>query len=176
LTSNATYLNIVVALHHGKLVEIQPLRQLGDNVRRLLVVPDIAELLAGKSGQNFPHYLADAVIGRYVTGYLVTVSLKGNPTPKPDLERLEDLDEVWALCFRKPAPGWRILGRFAQRDVFIGFRAYDRHALGRKSNYTEKAQEIPNAWSDLLGPTPILHAETVGAYLSGVYRDVDQET
>jgi hypothetical protein len=143
----------------------------------LLVTPIIADLLSGKDiSSGFPDYAADTIVGRYTAGHLVTVSLLGDPDKrKPDLERLENVHEVWALCFRKPRPGWRILGRFVQRDMFVGLRAYDRHVLGKKSNYAKNAKAIPNDWTNLLGDAPVLFAATAGEYLSGVHRDVDQE-
>jgi hypothetical protein len=177
LTSNATYLNYVVALSARQLVEVHPLRPKAGPVRRLIVKPDIDPLLQGadvKSG--FPHYQADHVVGKYVAGQLVTVSLIGNSKAEPDMERLEDLDEVWALCFRLPRPGWRLIGRFLQRDLFISLRAYDRHFLGKREKYHKHAAEIIDDWKTILGDLEPLRGTSVNDYLSGVWRDVDQKT
>jgi hypothetical protein len=151
-------------------------RPKADQVRRLIVRPEMDLLLKGaKPETGFPHYKADFLFGTYAAGYLVTVSLIGNSKAKPDLERLEDLDEVWALCFRKPRPGWRFLGRFAQRNQFIGLRAYDRHALGPKRSYHKKAEQIIDDWKAVLGDLEPLRGKSVSDYLSGVWRDVDQK-
>ncbi len=89
MTSNATYLNYVMALSARQLVEVHPLRPKASPVRRLIVRPAMDSLLQGadpKSG--FPHYHADHVVGAYAAGHLVKVSLIGNSEAEPDMERL----------------------------------------------------------------------------------------
>ena len=177
MTSNATFLNIVTALRAGQLVEVRPLRPKANQVRRLIIRPDMDTLLKGARPQTgFPHYKADFLFGSYAAGYLVTVSLIGNSKAKPDLERLQGLDEVWALCFREPRPGWRFLGRFAQRNLFVGLRAYDRHTLGTIAKYHRQAEKIIDDWKSLLGDLQPQRGSNVSDYLSGVWRDVDQKT
>jgi hypothetical protein len=53
--------------------------------------------------RGFPHLCTDLIVGRFVEGHFLIVSRKS--AKYVDLEQLEDLDEVWALCFRKPRPG-----------------------------------------------------------------------
>jgi hypothetical protein len=176
LTSNATYLNIVTAAHTGHLVEVQPVRPKGTQVRRLLVRPDMDLLLKGtKPETGFPHYRADFLVGAYSAGQLVTVSLLGNSEAKPNMERLTEIDEVWALCFREPPPGWRFIGRFVQRDVFVSLRAYDRHTLGRRLNYHRQAEAFIEEWNSVFQGLAPLRGGQVSDYLSGVWRDVDQK-
>jgi hypothetical protein len=176
LTSNATYLNMVMALSARHIVEVLPLRPKATQIRRLLATPYMDSLLKGARPETgFPHYRADFLFGSYAAGHLVTVSLAGNSEARPDMERLAEIDEVWALCFRVPNPGWRFLGRFLQRDLFIGLRAYDRHELGRRKDYHRKAEGVIEDWNSLFEGLEPCRGTRVNDYLSGVWRDVDQK-
>jgi len=97
---------------------------------------------------SFPDWEAEKVIGLYGARWLMMVSLSGRPRTgvEPDLERLEGLDEVWALCFRRPRPGWRVFGRFLQRDLFIGLLAYDRVVLNGGPTYSTRAAAVAPQW------------------------------
>ena len=124
-------------------------------------------------GFGFPHGKADALIARYIAGYLVCVSLMGTSKPEVDLERLSNEDEIWMLCIREPRPGWRVFGRFLEKDKFIGLRAYDRHDLPTKEEFRSAALATAEDWDAVVSIAP--HRGTnVGNYLSGVWRDVDE--
>lgn len=118
--------------------------------------------------------MADRVIGWFIAGWRLRVSRKS--AKNVDLEQLEDLDDVWALCFREPKPGWRLLGRFLEQDVFVGIRLYERTYLGNKKNYHRIASEIPSSWEAELASLQPLRSTELSAYLSGsVYVDVDKK-
>lgn len=78
----------------------------------------------------------------FAAGHLVTVSRRS--APGVDLEQLEDQDEVWSLCFRRPRPGWRLLGRFLERDVFVGLRLYERHFLRNRETTRDLLRKFPS--------------------------------
>jgi hypothetical protein len=174
LTFSATSLNKARSLRLG-FVERIPFRPLADPRRCLLLKPGIGEILDGTDVHTgFPHIEADKVVGRYVAGHLIFVTRKS--AEDVDLEQLEDLDDVWALCFRKPRPGYRLLGRFLEQDTFVGFRLYDRHTLDGEEVYAAKAAEIIDDWKADFGSIEPLRSKDLAAYLSGdLYRDVDQE-
>lgn len=172
LTYNATDLILAPA----GFVLREPLRPFGPMKRRLYVHPDIGRLLDGADPTiGFPSTPADSFVARYSASWLVEVSLSGQPIREADMERLEGLDEVWAVCIRKPRPGWRIFGRFVHRDVFVGLRAYDRNFLGMKEHYNAVASQIPAIWDAEVGAISPLSGVTIGDYLSEVYRDADNE-
>lgn len=103
------------------------------------------------------------------------VALTHKKDAAPELERLDGMiDDVWALCFRKPRPGWRLLGRFIERDTFIALRAYDRHHIGRLSQYIAAAYGVIEDWERLFGSIDPVRGTEIGHYLSGVWRDVNQ--
>lgn len=140
------------------------------------MTPEIGRLLDGQDSVSlFPDAEAERVIGRYAAGWLIMVSLSGQPKERadPDLERLEGLDEIWALCFRRPRPGWRVFGRFLQRDMFIGLLAYDRLILDGRRTYAGYAAGTVPAWQAIFGPEEPLRGEAIEDYLTGVTRDAD---
>jgi hypothetical protein len=119
---------------------------------------------------GFPERLADRLIGTFIAGHYIRLSQKS--ARDADLEKLERVDEVWALCFRAPRPGWRLLGRFVVPGVFAGLKLYDRHELGEIPTYTTKARGIVTEWNAQIGIEPF-RANDLGTYVGGVFRDVD---
>lgn len=148
------------------------MKALGEQKRWILVDPRIDALLDGHLDfGSFPQVDCELLIGRFSAGHLVTVSRRFTKA-KPDVERLANADEVWALCPRRPPPGWRILGRFAAPGCFIGLRAWDKNRLA--AHYVQAAAEVIEDWRELFGQMPPLRSEDLGSYLGGVFRDVDQ--
>jgi hypothetical protein len=173
LTFNTTSLPLWSTLQNKSILERLPLKPAGDQKRHLLVAPEIDALLDGHMFYGlFPDICADRLIATYSTGWLVTVSRKITKR-KPDIERIEGYDEVWALCPRRPPPGWRILGRFYEKDTFVALRAWEKNRLFR--NYSQAAREVIEDWEALLGEQPPHRGTSVGDYLSEVFRDVDEE-
>ncbi len=173
MTFNTTSILLRRALQGKKLLERAPLRSLSDGQKRhLLVTPDIHDLLDGAQFGVFPDVTAEHLIGRFVAGHLVTVSRKLT-SAKPDIEQIVGADEVWALCLRRPRPGWRILGRWHKQGVFVALRALDKGTLFR--NYSQAAREMVDHWQRLLGKEPVHTGTSVEDYLGGVFRDVDED-
>lgn len=118
----------------------------------------------------------ETIIGRFCAGHLVTASLSGNSALKPDFEKLQDLDEVWAICARRPRM-WqvRIFGRFISKGTFIGLGLHERGILGMRETYNAVASDVPSLWNNVLGSCVRHSANTVDDYFGGVCRDVDEE-
>lgn len=157
-----------------RFVERKPLRPLGAPVRSL-IIPDIIDgVLDGTDASTgFPSGRADARIAQYIAGQLVFVSLIGTSADHVNLERLRDVDEVWMFCFRSPPPGWRLFGRFWARNKFYGLRLYDRHELPSDAAFAVAATETILDYEAMVGTT-YLRASSVGEYLTGVWKDVDE--
>jgi hypothetical protein len=108
-------------------------------------------------------------------GYLMCVSFTIHTIPPrayPELERLEGLDETWVMCFRKPRPGWRLLGRFMAPDHFVALAAYARDSLKNRKLYEEAAQRMIDQWRAMFRAMDPFRGDNPAAYLSGVVRDV----
>lgn len=155
-----------------KVVERRPFRPLGPPVRRLFVSDEVADLLDGRTeyGQ-FPAVEAEKVIGIFCAGQRIGVSRK-KTEQRPELERLEGFDEVWSLCLRRPRPGWRLLGRFYQKDHLILLRGWDKHKLFNQ--YEKASEQIIKDWEVLFGTKSSHSGEWYTGYISGVVRDVDE--
>lgn len=150
----------------------------GSSIRRLFVTPEINSILDGQNDKfkHLPLVETETIIGRFCDGHLIAASLKGNSTPKPDFEKLEGLDEVWAICARKPKI-WqiRIFGRFLSKGTFVAFGFNERVTLGLRENYNAKASDIPGLWNEVLGNCVRFEATSVEEYFGGVWRDVDEQ-
>ena len=173
MTFNTTSLPLWAALRAKRVIERLPLRPLGEQKRFLLVAPQVDALLDGHINYGlFPSVSADKLIAVYEAGQLLLVSRKKTKR-KPDLEQIEGHDQVWALCARTPQPGWRLLGRFYDKDTLVALRAWDKRWLF--SHYDEAATTVIADWHELFGPQQRPHAGTnVSDYVSGVFRDVDE--
>lgn len=150
------------------------LRPDGDETCRLYVTPGIKAILdGGDPSAGFPHPLADRVVQMFVYGWAYRVTRRyGIET---DLEQLVDLDEAWVLCFRQPKPGFRLFGRFLERNTFIGLRLHDRHDIGTRQEYERAANRMIEDWKDIFGSVDPLRSRDLDAYLSGNYVDVDED-
>jgi hypothetical protein len=134
----------------------------------------ISDLLDGtNSHRGFPDWEADFVLGVFIAGHAIKVALASATRGQPELERLDGLiDDVWAMCFRRPKPGWRLLGRFMERDTFIGLRAYPRSRIGTTERYSLAAYGVIADWEKIFDHVEALRGRSIGDYLSGVYVDV----
>jgi hypothetical protein len=177
LTYNATERILYTAVETRRLVCREPLEALTQVPKRwLYVTPEIAKALNGEDEQfrNFPMVQTESLISVFSAGFLIRVSLAGNSSRKPEFERLSDLDEVWAMCVRKPLM-WqvRMLGRFLDAGVFIGLDLLERRQLGSRMNYQDIASKIPEKWTSVFGNTKPFAALRAESYLGGVVMDVD---
>lgn len=171
LTSNATALRLCCT---PGLRRYAPLREIV-NRRELFVTDEIAEYLAGGRAQaDFPTIPASIAAGGFLAGHLVSVSRTNTLGKEADFLRLEDLDEVWRYAIvKKPRPGWRILGRFAAKDVFVGLTIASRIDLGSRRAYEAVAGEAINEWNRLLPGVQPLSGLSSSDYVGEVFRDVD---
>jgi hypothetical protein len=132
---------------------------MSDLKRWLYVTEEISGVLDG-GHRSFPHVAADTLITRFLAGQMLTYSGErrkwGRRGDGPTLERLEGLDEIWTLCFRKPPPGWRLLGRFLEKGVFVGLKLIDKHDLA--GNYSSVAGDVINEWERLFNISPLRSA------------------
>lgn len=177
MTYKSTERILFQAVETGRLLHRAPLKPV-PAVRKLYVTPEVNNILDGadEKFKHLPLLETEAVIGRFCAGHLVTASLAGIPDQRPDFERLQDLDEVWALCARRPKM-WqiRIFGRFISKGTFVALGLYERVTLGLRVNYSAVASDIPGIWNETLGNCVRYDADSVDDYFGGVCRDVDEE-
>jgi hypothetical protein len=116
----------------------------------------------------FAHHLVDA----YLAGGIVSVCLCGDH--HADIERLQDVDEVWVFCFRTvKAKQWRIMGRFSKRDCFIGLTIHQRSEIGTRKKYTQAAKDFIALWNAVFMSAQPLRGTHWSDYLTGPVQDLD---
>lgn len=174
MTSNATLLSRR-ELELAGLVEHRLLRPLDerDKKRWLFVTQAVENLLTGKKNPpaQFPCPAADVVIGRFCKGLIVSVTAKR--TGKADLKRLSDLDEAWSMTFPGPGAGWRLFGRFARRNVFVGLRCHPRGDCAPGWRYDQRANDMIGDWAARFASEP-LRKTRYEDYLGQVFFDKDE--
>jgi len=139
------------------------------------VPADVDKVLRGESpADGLPPGLVAAVLGRFLAGHSLTVSRKMTKKRKGvDLEQLENLPESWALCVRRPPPGWRLFGRFLECDVLVIFRVYHREDIG--AGYQKVAADIRSDWDTYLKDLPWVQSDRLEDYISGSHYNVDAQ-
>jgi hypothetical protein len=171
LTFNTTFLSLERALRDGALVRREPVRPQADgSIRTIFVRHELMAMLDGDAPGHFPAVEWEVAIRTFCVGALLTVSFKRNKL-RPDIERLGDYDEVWAICARKPKPGWRLLGRFLQPDCFIGLEALPKGVLANR--YDEAAADVTRRWGEIFGSQAPWRGNRPGDYMTGALHDLD---
>lgn len=119
----------------------------------------------------FPSVPAEILVGIYAAGHRLTVTRRmPGKKDRPDLEQIIDADEVWALCVRKPAPGWRLLGRWYDKNVFVALRAWDKHKLA--GHYEEACDEVIADWTEEFGVQTPHRGNNLNDYVGGVLNEL----
>jgi hypothetical protein len=172
LTFNTTSLSLAQALRRNELLQRHPLRPAADPKRQLYVRPEVYDLLDGRLRGDFPAIETERLIGVFTAGHLLRVSRR-KTSQRPDMEEIVGADEVWALCPRRPPPGWRLLGRWLDKGVFIVLRAWEKGALFPR--YPEACKQVIDDWDELLPGVRPHTALEIEDYVGEVYRDVDQQ-
>lgn len=177
LTYSATTRTLFKAVETGRLVLREPLRPL-PMVRKMYLTPEVAKVLDGEDDKfkHLPTKETEVILGRFSAGHLVTVSMIGDNSKKPDFEKLSDLDEVWAVCARRPRMFQvRIFGRFIDKGIFIGTALHERRTLGIRQQYADLAAKVPDQWNAVLGDCVAFSANSALEYFGGICRDVDEQ-
>lgn len=151
-----------------------------DQLRALIVTPQLELELHGTDPPTFSTMGVGALIRRFISGQLLSISQKRRPrklfgrNADVDLERLEGPAEVWVLCFRKPRPGYRFVGRFLEKDVLVLFRCYHKDKIG--NDYGIAIADITQEWETYFGNQRPCSGNWIDGYMSGAHYDVDQKT
>lgn len=151
---------------------LQPLAE-KDKKRWLFVTQEVADLLSGKQnpGAMFPCAKADGVIGRYSRGWIVSFTKK--PVGKADFKKLSNLDEAFSITFPGPGSGWRMFGRFARKNVFVGLSCYERGDCAPWAMYNKRAADMIADWEARFSLGP-LRGASYADYVGDPFRDDDE--
>lgn len=142
--------------------------------RLLFVVPEIEATLQGAGPPGFPEAEATSVNDRFMVGHVISISRERRRTAV--LKKVEGVDAVWSLSYRKPKPGWRLLGRFLERDVFVGLSLQPRARLGADATaFTVAAQAVVSHWQALFPGLDPESSDAADDMLSPLYWDLDDD-
>ena len=155
-------------------MEHQLLRPLDarDQKRWLYVTKPIDALLSGSSNSAFPSHEADALIGRFCKGFIVTATRESEG--KADFKKLKNHDEAWVMILNGPGEGWRLFGRFARKNVFVGLACWPRGQCVPWSMYQQRAVDMIADWQ-CRWTSPPLRSEKYSDFLSDPYFDKDEK-
>ena len=137
------------------------------------MTPEIEAILNGGGAPSiaFPQPQAASILARFCSGLLVDYTFRAKS--RATLKRLTGVDEVWSMSFKQPPPGWRLVGRFLERNVFVGLGLYPRPDLDPFAQYTARAAEVIAAWNGLIGDQAPLTSSNGENYLGNMSYDVD---
>lgn len=156
-------------------VEHQLLRPLEerDQKRWVVVTKEIDAILSGQGNPSleFPHHDADGVMGRFCKGWIVSVTREKDG--KADFKKLKNHDEAWVLMFRGPAEGWRLFGRFAKKNLFVGLALWPRGDCVPWSVYQQRATDMVTDWEQRWTEIP-LRSDKYKDFLSDPFDDRDE--
>ena len=141
-------------------------------VRQIWSGENIAEEMARVNPSSmFPRLGFARIFGEFIAGHSLRVSqTRGGKRKDVELERLEAFAEVWLICNRVRAPGWRITGRFLSFNEIVLFRAYDKNEIG--SSYQGVAGQLAeDRDTHFPGVSPHTGA-WISGYISGEHHDV----
>lgn len=135
---------------------------------RLLLVPEEVNA-ALKKIADLPKMRS--LLQCYMSGMYVTGSMSGDSrNRKPNFERLLNVDEVWVMCFRNPHyEQWRLMGRFAAFNAFVGLAFFRRAFLDGDAKYQKTAEEFVAKWPS--AEIPFFRGNTIEDYMSQPVRD-----
>jgi hypothetical protein len=156
-----------------------------DPVKRVILLhPELASLLDDPQGGNRVQRLR-ADLETFVKGEELALSAVPYEHKNAYLGLLApESDGTWEIHSRDPAPGMRVLGRFAQKDCFVALgwrlrsrrdpRWPDQRALGgRNSLEYQLAQiEVEQRWSELFPEHKALAGSDISELLSDKYHCV----
>jgi hypothetical protein len=144
-----------------------------DKKRWIFVTQEIDDLLSGKQNPAamFPCIKADMTFGRICRGYIVSLTRRKADT-SADFKCLEGLDEAWSVKLPGPGSGWRMFGRFARKNVFVGLACHPRDDCAPWAVYNQRALDMIADWNSRWAGDP-LRSLHFGDYVSDPFHDRD---
>lgn len=136
------------------------------------MLPNAINAMLDADTPQFPRAWVAVALDEFRTGWMVSVSRREKP--QADFKLLKDVDEVWAFSFRKPKD-WqaRLLGRFVQKNIFVGIDFRLREALGTKEQYHAAAEKVAEGWDAATGGIKPLRSLLNSDYVSDPILDLD---
>ncbi len=140
-------------------------------VRGLYVSAEIYSMLEGEHKnvlQEQQWESARAIMDNYVSGRIMSVGDKDKKRPMSLLTPADD--GVWSMRASDPKPGIRILGYFAEKDLFIALTWEERLTLGMKFSFAWRRliKSCKAEWRKLFYPYQPIQGGNYDEYISNI--------
>lgn len=143
-------------------------------VRSIFVTGQISSIVLGpwddKRHEYFGGRLRNA-LDRFTSGQLITATLVPYEAGSAFMARLDKPeDETWDIRIQDPRPALRVLGRFADKDLFIATDWYERKYLDDRNSreWRDAIEKCKTDWKNLFPAYDPMTGENVRDYLSNV--------
>jgi hypothetical protein len=158
------------------LTEYDGFRPILRKQRHIWITQEIRDIFDGtRPSDGFP-LASDLIVGGFISGFVVNVSRERRPRErheKIDLEQIVGEDEIWALCARRPPPGWRFFGRFLDQNTLVLLVPFNKSDEGE--NYGAACALVQDLWSKIYGARDPHRGTAIGDYISEPYYDTDDQ-
>lgn len=150
----------------GTLVEFRPIAPIS-TLRPVYLVPEVCARIVGpwttaEERSFMPQVQAD--LENFIEGGWINATFRMRPNAY--CKRLQDGSKsVWELRTIDPAPGVRIFGMFAMKDVFIGTGMLLRSELNDCS-FKEEIRNTKAKWRNILHTYAPVVSENINDYIT----------
>lgn len=111
------------------------------------------------------------MLTRYRAGLILHVTRK--PKGSGDLKWLTSHDEAWVMCFKGGGRIWRMLGRFAAPNLFVGLHCVERHELDPWAKYQARAVAMIGDWNNFFPECEPYRGQEFEDYLGDMVLNKD---
>ena len=174
LTYMSIYDEINLRVNEGKLIQLFPAMPSASVVRTIFAAKAINDLMMGPWSDLKWEERCGSLRGdldRFIEGKPITVAVdpfKGGKNAY--MKHLHPYkDEVWEIRSRAPKPGIRVLGRFADTDVFVALDWWFRDKLGgpHSREWRVAIVDCRNQWRNLFPAYDAKLGVDIHDYISG---------
>jgi len=158
---------IKARIDEGRLVEFETIPRISI-YRPVFLIPAVNDLITGPwdeqsdDANQMPYVRAD-LENFIANGYVSAAFGRG---PRANFRRLEERKRmkprVWEIRTMEPPPGHRLLGFFADQDVFVGVDLVPRDLIDFEAGKTR----AKSTWVSLFGSHEPVVSENINDYIS----------
>jgi hypothetical protein len=138
----------------------------------MLLSQEVKSLLDGPWDHEGLRYRAGrlrADLEEFIKGQEIAVCLEPFAAKTAYMGRLCPVaDSTWDIRSRDPSPGLRVIGFFAETDVFVALRWAPRSTLGSKDSreWRDIIVQCKTDWTNLFHTYAPVNGECINAYIS----------
>lgn len=144
---------------------LPPALESAPTVRYVIATKEVARDL---SSQSVRFREARAVVDAFTEGLIISARYPPSKSVRAQLALLEpSSDEVWEFRSRKPKPGARVFGRFADVDLFIALGIEFREEID--DDFAREKEACRRQWRTYFQSYQPLKGNDLSDYLTSYY-------